>query len=186
MRMKLRKNPRVLSGVIGMAGLLSIVGAASAIHAASSTSTSSNNLVQMIADKFHLNASDVQQVFDQHQQTMEANRAQKAKDYLDQAVKDGKITQAQEDLIIAKQAEVRTFMDSLKDKSETDRRAAMKTEMDSLKQWAKDNSIPEQYVHPMGGPGGHGPRGGMKDGSRPPMPADDPASTSTSAIPSAN
>ncbi len=86
---------------------------------------------------------------------------------LDQAVKDGKLTQAQEDQIIAKQAEVKTFMDSLKGKSAADRQAAMKKEQDSLKQWAASNDIPSQYILPfkggmMGGPGnGHGMSGGM-------------------------
>lgn len=72
---------------------------------------------------------------------------------LDQAVKSGKITQAQEDLLIAKQTEVKTFMDSLKDKSQTDREAAIKTEMTSLTQWAQSNNIPTEFVPHLAAPG---------------------------------
>lgn len=96
------------------------------------------------------------------------NRNPKA--MLDQAVKDGKITQAQEDLIVAKQAEVKTFTDSLNGKSNTDRQAAMKTETDALTAWATTNNIPSQYILPFGGGMmrgggiGHGMPGGMRGG----------------------
>jgi len=83
---------------------------------------------------------------------------------LDQAVKDGKITQAQEDLIIAKQAEVKAFRDGLKDKTEADRQAAMKTEMQSIKDWATANNIPEQYVIFAGRGRGMGDGGMMHRG----------------------
>ena len=76
---------------------------------------------------------------------------------------DGKITQAQADLITAKHAELKTFMESLKDKTAAERMEAMKTKMDELKQWAEDNDIPLQYLHlGMKGPHGKfGPRMGM-------------------------
>lgn len=87
---------------------------------------------------------------------------------LDQAVKDGKLTQAQEDLIIAKQAEVKTFTDTLKDKNQADRQTAMQTEMTAVKAWATTNNIPEQYILPFGGGMMHGGgmRGGMGHGMR--------------------
>jgi len=177
--MKLQRNPRLLTGVIGVAGLLSIAGAATAIHAASSTTTGTNNLVQMIADKFHLNVSDVQQVFDQNRANEQADRQAKAKEFLDAAVKDGKITQAQEDLIVAKQKEIQTFMDSLKGKSAADRKTAMQTEMTQVAQWAKDNGISQRYLH-LGGPGGPGHRGGpMKDDVPPADPSADPVPSSS-------
>jgi len=178
--MKLQRNPRLLTGMIGVAGLLTIAGAATAIHAASASTTGTNSLVQMIADKFHLNVSDVQQVFDQNRANEQANRQAKAKEFLDAAVKDGKITQAQEDLITAKQAEIQTFMDSLKDKSAADRKTAMQTEMTQVAQWAKDNGISEKYLH-LGGPGGPGGhRGGpMKDDVPPADPGADPAPSSS-------
>ena len=164
------------------------------IYAASSTAKTGNpfsNLVSAIATKFNLNASDVQKVFDEQQQQMAAQRQateqQRMKTMLDKAVTAGKLTQAQEDLIVAKQTEVKTFTESLTGKSATDRQAAMKTEMASLKTWATDNKIPAQYAMFGGGPGMGLGRGGMGMGfgprghSGPPASEFGPAPTGTSA-----
>lgn len=110
-----------------------------------------SGLVTAIAQKFNLSPSDVQAVVDQQRFT----------DLLAKAVKDNKLTQAQADLITAKQAEVQTFETSLQGKSEADRQSAMKTELASLKTWATTNKIPQQYL--MFGRGGlRGP--GMFEG----------------------
>ncbi len=108
-----------------------------------------NGIVQAIAAKFNLSQSDVQKVFDeQHakrQAEMQAKQEQNFKDRLTQAVADGKLTQAQADLVTAKHAEVQAFMKSLEGKTAEERQTAMKTESDALKQWATDNKIPENY-----------------------------------------
>jgi len=140
------------------------------LHAATISKTGFNpmgNLLNAIATKFNLNTADVQKVFDdqrdQMQQQRQTQQAERQKTMLDQAVKDGKITQAQEDLIIAKHKEVQTFMSTLTGKTEAERQAAIKTETDSIQAWAKTNSIPEQYVMMFGR--GEGPRGrGMTGG----------------------
>ncbi|MFA5185964.1 MAG: hypothetical protein WC551_05730 [Patescibacteria group bacterium] len=108
-----------------------------------------NGIVQAIAAKFNLSQSDVQKVFDeQHakqQAEMQAKQEQNFKDRLTQAVADGKLTQAQADLVTAKHAEVQAFMKGLEGKTAEERQAAMKTESEALKQWATDNKIPENY-----------------------------------------
>lgn len=133
-----------------------------------------SNLVTAISEKFHLNSNEVQQVFDaqhaQMQQEMQAKHLEQQKAMLDQAVKDGKLTQDQEDKIIAKRTELKTAMEALKDKTPAERQAAMKTQIDALKQWAKDNNIPEQFTTPFGGGRGMGEkRGGGMMGGRPGM-----------------
>jgi hypothetical protein len=140
------------------------------------------NLVQKIADKFGLNKSDVQAVFDQdrteRQADMQKNREAKQAEMeakftaqLDQDLKDGKITQAQKDLIIAKRKELETArqteMQSLQGKTGDELKAAMdakKTQMQTqrteLENWAKQNNIDMKYF--MGGFWGKGPGfGGM-------------------------
>lgn len=137
---------------------------AGVIHAASNTSTNNpmSNLVTAIAQKFNLNTADVQQVFDQQHTQMQAQRLEDAKTRLAQAVTAGTITQAQADLITAKHAEMKTFMDSLQGKTPSERQTAIKAQMDSLKQWATQNNIPQQFFM-MGGMHGKG-HGGFGPG----------------------
>jgi hypothetical protein len=46
-----------------------------------------------------------------------------------------------------------TFRESLKDKSEDERKEAIKANRDELKKWAEDNKIPLRFM--LGGFGGH-------------------------------
>ncbi len=141
-----------------------------------------SSLVQKIADKFGLNKDEVQAVFDQDRQArfaeMEKNRVAhqaemeaKLTAQLDQDVKDGKITPAQKDLIIAKRKEFeaarQTEMQSLQGKTGDDLKAAieakkiqMQTQRTDLENWAKQNNIDIKYF--TGGFWGKGPGfGGM-------------------------
>lgn len=173
---------------------------------ASTTSGSSNmsSLVNAIAQKFNLNPSDVQAVFDQQKTQMQAqmkdkmaqNQAQakqKFTDTINQGVTDGKITQAQADLIIAKKAELdaqkptfdatkQTGSQTPKTKAEmqadmTARQAQMKAQQDALTKWASDNSIPADYLKLLQfgggrmGPGGRGSGFPGHNGGKPTQPA---------------
>lgn len=130
---------------------------------------STPSLVDAISSKFHLNKSDVQAVVDQNRADHRAEREKKFEDRLNQAVSDGKLTSSQKDQILAKEKELKSYMDSIKDKSPQERRQLMKTKLDELKTWATTNNIPMQYLRfghghgPGHGPGG--PAGGSSDGS---------------------
>lgn len=158
---------------LAAASALVILGAGgiTAIHANSAQAASGpSGLIDRLVARFNLNRNDVQAVLDEEHNAMHAEREQMEKDRLAQAVTDGKLTQAQADLIIAKHEELEKNRESLKDKTPEERRAAMKTQMDDLKKWADDNNIPLQYLHPgMGkGKGGFpGPHGNMMGGMRP-------------------
>lgn len=105
--------------------------------AMAATNTGSNTyppIVQKLADKFHLNPADVQDVFKQNHQDKKGDRQAHLKSVLDQAVKDKKLTQAQEDKLIAKLKSLRT---ELKSENHQDRKSLH----DQLEQWAKDNGI---------------------------------------------
>lgn len=119
-------------------------------------------IAQAIATKFNLNASDVQTVIDETMETeraqRQANREAEQADRLAEAVADGKLTQAQADLITTKRAELQTAIEAMKDLTQDERMAAMKTQTDALKQWATDNNIPMEYV--MGRFGVVGPGAG--------------------------
>ncbi|MBP7134652.1 hypothetical protein KBA73_05540 [Patescibacteria group bacterium] len=145
------------------------------LHAAPTTTAHANpmsSLVTAIAQKFNLNTADVQTVFDAERTQHEAEKETRVKTHLDAEVVAGTLTQAQEDALIAKQKEVKAFMETLKDKTDAERETALKTQKEALDQWVKDSGIPAKYTHlltngPRGhrGPGGHegfgerGPRG---------------------------
>jgi len=120
-----------------------------------------NGIVARIAQKFNLSESDVQSVFSQHNTEMKANFQQKVEDKLTQAVTDGKLTQAQMDLILAKKAELQAQMPTI-NHSPADRevrQAEAKARQDALKQWTTDNGIPEKYLSLICGMNGKGGRG---------------------------
>lgn len=121
----------------------------SAVFAAEDGTRPANNLVSAIAERFNLDPAEVQAVFDAEHEEMRALHEQEAADRLAQSVADGKLTQEQADLISAQQEAHRDFRESLKDMSEEDRRAAMKTHMEEMRTWAEENDIP----------GGRGPMG---------------------------
>ncbi|GEM_PF-1169982 len=144
---KLALSATALAGVVSLgAGVLSV----SAAQATGEKADRMSGLVTALAQKFHLNVTDVQQVFDQQHQEMhvqmQAKHAEHMKTFLDQAVKAGKLTQAQEDLIIAKHKELQAAREALKAKTPEERQAAMKTEQEALAQWAKANNIPVEYL----------------------------------------
>jgi uncharacterized membrane protein YhiD involved in acid resistance len=138
------KKLLIASAITSLAGAGIIT---SSVMAASNTTTSdSSSLVQKIADTFHLNKADVQKVFDQNRQDRQAQHEQKLKDHLDQLVKNGTITQDQEDKIIAKLKELKQ---NLKSENHQDRRQNRDDFRTQIQQWLKDNGInitPDQLL----------------------------------------
>ena len=157
----MKKQKKGYAVALAIAILLSAAGAGMASTVSASTGNFKDpmgNLVNLIAERFNLSTTDVQKVFDEQRTLMEAERKQKSTDRLKQAVTDGKLTQEQANKITAKQAELETAHAALKDKTEAERQAAMKTEMESLKTWITENNIPKEFMM-FGRPGmgkGHG------------------------------
>jgi hypothetical protein len=112
------------------------------------------SLAQEIANKFHLNQSDVQAVFTQHQQEMQANMESNYETYLGNLVKSGKITEEQQQLILTKHKEMMTQMQSdvknFKSMTPAQRKAQMQSTMKDLQDWAKQNNISLKYLRPFG------------------------------------
>ena len=142
-------------------------------YAADSTSSQGGNffsgLVQMIAQKFGLDKTQVQSAVDDYHTQKKAdmqpvspsqggkNMQERVDNRLDQAVKDGKITSAQKDAIVAEQVMLKSKYDpaKLKDMTPEDRKKqldAMKAEVDA---WAKANGVDPNYLMPGFGFGGH-------------------------------
>lgn len=159
------------------------VGSMGLAHAATSTSTDTNpqqSLIDKLVSKFNLNKADVQKVFDEERSERDSEREAQTKTELDALVKDGKITQGQEDKLIAKAKEIQSQReanrDAMKDKTDAERKAAMDKERDSLKQWLSDNGIAREYGRFLMG---HGP-GGRGHGGPPPSYSTESTDSSTS------
>lgn len=141
--------------------------AASSAFAQSSTTVEKDtmsSLAQKIADKFGLNKADVEAVFEadrkeRHKKMKTAYSAQ-----LDQYVKDGKITEAQKQLILEKHNELeakhQSLMQDMQNMTADERKSAMQKEKQALSEWAKENGIDLQYLMPFRVKvGGHGMKG---------------------------
>ncbi len=139
--MTLSKSLLVL-GAVTTIGAVGFIGA----NTVSAQGSNQDSLASKIATKFNLNKNDVQKVVDEQRSEHMANMQAKFNDRLTQAVKDGKITEDQKTKIIAKQAEMKTFIDGLKDKTPAERHTAMEAKKTELIQWAKDNNIDQQYI----------------------------------------
>lgn len=168
--MNISKKQITYGSTAALAVALLVGGGVYTAHAASTPGTQVSSLVQKIAQKFGVPQADVQAVFDadkqEHMQHMQAQAEQRLTDL----VSAGKITQAQRDLIVAKQKELeanrQANFEAMKGKTQTERKAAMDTQRAELEAWAKTNGIDLQYLmmgHGMAGHGGH--RGGMGRGS---------------------
>jgi polyhydroxyalkanoate synthesis regulator phasin len=130
--MKYSKRLIAVSGIVGTIGIAGI--GATALAATSSSNSSYSPLVQKLASTFGLDPAKVNDVFKQQHQDNMQNRETRIKSSLDQAVKDGKLTQDQETKLIA---ELKTLHDQFKN-DKTQNRQNFKTQLD---QWAKDNGI---------------------------------------------
>lgn len=152
------KKSLLAAGVGTAVGLATFAGVA----VAQTPATGQQTLVDKIATRFNLNKDDVQKVFDEDRAAHHVVMEQRSEDRLTQAVKDGKITEAQKTAILDKHKELMTYMESIKDKPDSEEHTLMKAKFDELKQWAADNNLSD-YFHIAGGPGHnmHGPGMGM-------------------------
>lgn len=137
-------------------GLTSVLGVGLAA-AHSQQGAGQDKLVDKIAQKFNLKRDDVQKVFDENRAEHEKQHQERVKTKLDQAVKDGKITQDQENKILAKLDELQKDRESMKGKSTQEHKAAMEKKKAELDQWAKDNNIPEDFLREVLRPRGKRP-----------------------------
>lgn len=127
-----------------------------AMAATNTSSTSGNTLVDKIATKFNLNKSDVQAVFDANRAEHRTQVQAKQKERLTQAVKDGKLTQAQADHIQSVRDEIDRLIGNTNPRNISAAvHAQIKQKLYDLHTWADQQNIDEKYVL-----GGHG-RGGM-------------------------
>jgi hypothetical protein len=101
-------------------------------------------IIQKLAEKFGVEASEVQNVFEETKDQLFVDR-------LTEAVENGDITEDQKSLIIEKQAEFETRREEIDNQSLTaaERRDAMQTLHEEMRNWAEENGIDMHFL--MGG-----------------------------------
>ena len=165
--MQIKKSLLVAGAVATIGVATAAAGVSAATSSTGGSGDSNSSIVDKIATKFNLNKDDVQKVFDEDRSAHEAEHEAKSEEKLTQAVKDGKITEDQKIKIIAKLAEMKSGMEtmknSMKDKTSEERKTLMEQKHTDLEAWAKENNIPMEYLMVMhfkgGGPGPGGPGG---------------------------
>jgi hypothetical protein len=154
--MNIRK-PLLIAGVVSSVAFATVGGA----HAVSAATTPNDeSLAQKIALKFNLQEKDVKSFIDENRTARREQHREEHKTKingrLDQAVKDGKITAQQKDLIIAKLAEVHKAHEAdheaMKDKTPEEQRNFREAKRTEIENWANKNNIPTEYIL-MGGKG---------------------------------
>ena len=104
---QMRYSRRLLAAAALMIALGVGAFGVSATLAAENDQGEITTLVEAIAERFDVKVADVQAVFDEHREQMQAKHEEKAAERLQQAVDDGKITQEQADAITENREEMK-------------------------------------------------------------------------------
>lgn len=157
--MKKSKINKIALGALVLGLMVSSMGVAEASRpGAFGDNNPMQDLVAKISEKFNLNPNEVQQVFDEQRDAMKAKHKEQEVARLTKAVSEGKLTQAQADLIVAKRAELQNLRISFEGKSKDEIVVLMQSQKVELEKWIAENNIPKEFM--FGVVGGH--QGGMK------------------------
>ena len=111
------------------------------------------NMVQKLAEKLGKTEDEVSSAFEQTRDENKAERQQAFSDRLSEAVQNGKLTEEQKQLILAKHTEIQA-----EHEAEMGQREARRTDLES---WAKEHNIDMSFLMGPGMDGDFGPRKGM-------------------------
>lgn len=139
--------------------LLGVILVSGGLFGASQAQANNNHasFIEQLAQKLGIEQSKVQQAVDEIKQDNKSQMQTRFNDTLDQAVKDGKITEAQKQLILQKRQELQNIKANSKDMTPQQRRQAMQNQKQKLDDWAKANGIDLKYLFrsdPLGYLGG--------------------------------
>ena len=108
------------------------------------------SIVQKISQRFGLKQDDVQEVFDQVKKDKQSQMEARFESKLETYVKEGKLTEAQKQLIITKHKELQDKMQkewqSKQNLTQEQRRAEMEKQRQEIEAWAKAHAIDPQYL----------------------------------------
>jgi hypothetical protein len=142
-------------GIVGMAAILTQ-------PAAADSRGEYPGIVQKLVDRFGLNADEVKEIFDQDREERRGQMMARFEERLNQAVAEGKITESQEEAILAKKAELQAQHQEMGQEmaglSVEERRQEMEKHREEMEAWMQQHGIDPEYLMGFGGKFGH--RGG--------------------------
>ena len=108
-----------------------------------------SDIVSRISQKFGLQESEVQAVFDSVRDEHKEEAKQHFEDNLTSLVSEGKITEDQKNALIQKHTEMETNREDLSDLSHEERHQKMEQNRLEFENWAKEQGIDLSLIHPM-------------------------------------
>jgi len=156
---------------------LSIFTVAAVAGAGSAFAGEHTTIAQKLAERFGLNVSEVQQVFEEQRDERQVKRSVAEEIRLNKLVEVGKITQEQKDLLVNKfeekrvekeakreariqnKEEVKNMTDEERKAQREENKKEMKAEREEMDKWFEDNGIDQKLFrngndHHRGGSGG--------------------------------
>jgi hypothetical protein len=130
---------KVLAG--GLMAIAAVALLATTFSAVSAQSYGNSNITQRIAERFNLQESEVQSIFDEAREEKMAVMEEKAEERLNVFVENGKISEEQKEIILNKKEEMKTLFEDLKNLSPEERHGKMQELREDLKIWAEENGI---------------------------------------------
>lgn len=113
-----------------------------------------DDLIKKIAGKFNLKEGDVSSVFNEFHNDRQAERQREIEDKLSQAVKDGKITEAQKQAILKHHGEIRNSNPNpgkFRNLTREQKQEKMQAKREEMKTWAADNGLNLETLHEITG-----------------------------------
>lgn len=108
------------------------------------------SIIQKLVQKFGLKEAEVKSVFDEAFKERQSQKQAKFEERLNQDVKDGKITEAQKKLILAKHQELQEKRgekpENWQAMTPKQRREMMQTQKQELEKWVKENNLDPKYL----------------------------------------
>jgi len=112
--------------------------------------------VERFAQKFDLDQDEIMDFLDELKEEKRADGEERFEERLDELVEDEKITGDQEEAILDKKEELKTFKEGLEDMTISEAREAMKDIHEELRDWAEENDLdlknffPKERAHSFG------------------------------------
>lgn len=160
-----------IATVVGLSALtlFIVLGTGGQVQAQERGQGGPESLIQKLVERFGLNQDDVQAFFDEIRQEKQTEMQAKREEKLNEAVANRDITEEQKNLITAKQEEMRTEMESLRDQDLTQeqRKELREQHRTEMQTWAEENGINLESLRPEGGRGMRGGEGAGFSGRQP-------------------